>query len=60
MRQMYSIAAKKSKERKAKDKNRRDKGACLSDRVLVRNCTECGGTEKLRSYRENDIYKIVD
>ena len=65
MRQGYSIAARKSKERKAKDKNRKGKGACLGPlhrggRVLVRNCTERGGTRKLKSYWENDIYKILD
>ena len=65
MRQAYSIAGSKSKEKKVKDKNRRAKEACLgplhvSDIVLVRNCTEHGGTKKLRSYWENDIYKIVD
>ena len=43
------VAASKSKERNAKDKNRRDKGACLGslhigDRVLVRNSSEHGGT----------------
>lgn len=55
MRQAYSIAGSKSKEKKVKDKNRRAKEACLgplhvSDIVLVRNCTEHGGTKKLRSY----------
>ena len=59
MRQSYSIATSKSKVRKAKDKNRRDNGACLgslhiSDRVLARNCKEYGGTNKLRPYWESD------
>ena len=54
------MAASKSKERKAKDKNRGNKGSCLgplhiSDRFLVRNCTERGDTGTSRSYWENDI-----
>ena len=61
MRQAYSIAVSKSKEIKKKDKNRRDEGACLRPLHMFRtNCTERGGTGKLRSYWENDIYKIVD
>ena len=64
MGQTYSIAESKSRERKEK-KTRRYKGACLGlphigDRVLVRSCTESGDRRKLRSYWENDIYKIVD
>ena len=48
MGQAYDMAASKSKETKEKDKNRRNIGACLEalqtgDRVLVRNCRECGG-----------------
>ena len=31
----------------------------MGDRVLVKNCTESGDTRKLRSYLENEIYKIV-
>ena len=59
MRQAYSIAANKSKVRKAKDKDKRDKGACLGphhigDRVLVTNYIEHGCREKLRFYWEND------
>ena len=51
-------------KRKAKDKNRRDKGAALGplhigNKVLVRKRTERGGTWKLRSYWQNNIYKIV-
>lgn len=46
------IAVSKSKEREAKDKNRRDKG----DRVLVTTQSVEG---KLLSYWENNIYKIV-
>ena len=65
MKQAYCIAASKSKERKANDKNGRSKGTCLGsldigDAVLLRNCTERGGTGKLRSYWENDIFVIVD
>ena len=66
MRQAYGIDASKSKERKTNCKNRRDKSACLGplfigDRgLVVRNCTECGDTGELRSYWENDIYKIVN
>ena len=61
----YGMATRKSKKRKTKDKNRRDKHACLGplhigDRVLVRNCVERRGTGKLPFYWENDIYKIVD
>ena len=53
------------KEKEAKDKNRREKGAYLGrlyigDRVLVKNYTEHGGTGKLRSYWKNYIYKVVD
>ena len=64
MRQSYSISASKSKERNAKGNNRRGKGACLgspfvSDRVLVKNCIESGGTGKFDSSWKNDIYKIV-
>lgn len=64
MRQAYSISASKSKERNAKGNNRRGKGAFLgspfvSDRVLVKNCIESGGTGKFGSSWKNDIYKIV-
>ena len=53
------------KEKEAKDKNRREKGAYLGrlyigDRVLVKNYAGYGGTGKLRSYWKNYIYKMVD
>ena len=63
MEEAYSIARKRSGDQKARDKRRWDSGATLSclkvgDRVLVQN-KEKGGPGKLRSYWEQQVYKIV-
>ena len=53
--------AKKSADRRKKHYDQKVFGACLDvgDRVLVRNVSERGGTGKLRSYWEDDIYVVV-
>ena len=59
MEEAYSIACKRSGDRKLKDKERWDAGATMSclkvgDRVLVQN-KEKGGPGKLRSYWEQQV-----
>ena len=53
---------RKSKDRGKKHYDKKMFGACLDvgDRVLVRNVSERGGTGKLRSYWEDEIYVVVD
>ena len=58
-------ATKNSKNHRAKDKNRRNKGACLGpmkegDGVLVKNKSERGGTSKLRSFWEDKVAFVVE
>ena len=64
MQEAYAVVrhqAKKSAERGKKHYDKKTYGACLDigDRVLVRNVSERGGTGKLRSYWENDVYVVV-
>ena len=64
MKEAYTVVCHQSNKSAARGKKHYDKkiyGACLDigDRVLVRNVSERGGTGKLRSYWENDIYVVV-
>ena len=54
--------AKKSADRRKKHYDKKVFGACLDvgDRVLVRNVSERGGTGKMRSYWEDDIYVVTE
>lgn len=57
------IAKRNSRRRAASGKQRYDKrifgnGIQVGDRVLVKNVSERGGTGKLRSYWEKDIYVV--
>jgi len=59
----YQVASKYAKKNAMYGKNAHDKkvyGATLQvgDKVLLRNLSQRGGTGKLRSYWENDIYQI--
>ena len=63
MEEAYTIAQKKSGDKKLKDKERWDAGATLSclevgDRVLVQN-KEKGGPGKIRSFWEQQVYRIT-
>ena len=63
MEEAYTIAQKKSTDKKLKDKERWDAGATLSclevgDRVLVQN-KEKGGPGKIRSFWEQQVYRIT-
>ena len=64
MQEAYTIARHCSNKNAQRGKTGYDRklfGACLNvgDRVLVRNLSERGGTGKLRSYWENDVYIVV-
>ena len=65
MHQAYKIAMEKSNKRKERDINRCNQSrSCLTtlqprDRVLVKNLSQRGGTGKLRSYWEDQIYRVV-
>ena len=62
MKETYSLALKSSFNRKFKGRQRRDRTACLrplhsGDKVLVRGLSERGGTNKMKSYWEEDVYR---
>ena len=64
MKEAYTVVRHQSNKSAARGKKHYDKkiyGACLDigDRVLVRNVSERGGTGKLRSFWEDDIYVVV-
>jgi transposase InsO family protein len=63
MKEAHRIAAENSARRKEKSRKRTNKIKYASlevgDRVLVRNVREKGGPGKLRSYWEQEIYKVV-
>ena len=65
MKGAYRLAFQHSNERKTKDIVRRNaKRPCLTtlepgDRVLIHNLSERGGTGKMRSYWEKQVYIIV-
>ena len=66
MSQAYKIASTNSSCRKRKDIARHDSEGPLtavlekSDRVLIRNLSERGGTGKMRSFWEDKVHVIID
>ena len=64
MSEAYAVVKEQVKKNALRGKKHYDKrtfGACLDvgDRVLVRNVSERGGTGKLRSYWEDDVYVVT-
>lgn len=64
MYEAYQLRKQKAEKNSASGKAQYDKkakGTILQpdDRVLIRNVKERGGSGKLRSYWEDDIYKII-
>ena len=64
MEKAYRIASKAAQTRTAQGKQQYDKKVRSSvlepgDRVLVKNLTPCGGPGKLRSYWEQQVYKVI-
>ena len=64
MEEAYRIASKAAHTRAAQGKQQYDKKIRSSvlepgDRVLVKNLTPCGGPGKLRSYWEQQVYKVI-
>ena len=64
MTEAYQLASKRSQDgqRQSKEQyNRRVRSTVLqpNDRVLVRNLNEKGGPGKLRSYWEQEIYRVI-
>ena len=64
MEEAYRIATKAAQTRAAQGKQQYDKKVRSSvlepgDRVLVKNLTPCGGPGKLRSYWEQQVYKVI-
>ena len=64
MEEAYRIASKAAQTRAAQGKQQYDKKVRSSvlkpgDRVLVKNLTPCGGPGKLRSYWEQQVYKVI-
>ena len=60
----YNLAVQRSKNIKMKDKEPRNRGACLrplcpGERVLIRNLPEREGIGTLRAYWEDDVGEIV-
>ena len=63
MNEAHNLAAKHSQEMKARNTKRRNKVICITldvgDRVLINNLNEKGGSGKLRSFWEQEIYRVV-